>query len=88
MNGGATNQDLTADYFDEEVLFSCTDLNGNVYTLSNVGTNAPMIAVTFYRATGAFGNPQNILLTKLQLFRANALSEKYRAESLVCGNQR
>ncbi len=63
VKGGATNQDLTADYFDEEVLFMCTDCNGNIYSLSNVGTNAPMIADTFYRATGAFGNPQNILLT-------------------------
>ena len=41
----------------------CTDQNGNVYALTNVGTDAPIIADTFNMPAGGYGAPSNIFLT-------------------------
>ncbi len=61
LRGGGTSQSLTTET-SEAVYFMCTDPHGNVYSLSVVGTYA-IIADTFYRPTGAFGSPKNVLFT-------------------------
>lgn len=61
LRGGGTSQNLTSYLNEEAVYFMCTDPNGNVYSLSVIGNNA-IYADTFYRS-GAYGSPQNILLT-------------------------
>ena len=54
---------------DEAARFMCTDPNGNVYVLSYVGPAAPLVADTFYRASGTYAlayggiNNDNLLIT-------------------------
>ena len=64
VKGGGTTQDFSASPSNmwERTEYMCTDANGNIYALSNVGTN-PIFADTFHRASGAYGANQNILLT-------------------------
>ena len=54
-----------ASWNDEGTYFMCTDPNGNVYALSYVGPTPPLVADTFYRASGAYGvaGNVNILIT-------------------------
>ena len=62
VTGGGTNQSSpNLNINPEGVYYMCTDPNGNVYALSNVGNNA-IIADTFYRSS-AYGPDRNILLT-------------------------
>ncbi len=63
VKGGGTNEDLSSWVFDESIQYMCTDHNGNVYALGVVGRNAPLTADTFFRASGAYGVPQNIFIS-------------------------
>src|ERR1022692_3314872 len=64
VTGGGTNQNFGSDPIDdwEQTKYMCTDADGNVYALSQVGDNA-IYADTFVLLTGAYGAYQNILLT-------------------------
>jgi PKD repeat protein len=62
VRGGATGQFFTPYNFQEELLFSCTDPNGNYYALSIVG-NTAIVADTFSRPTGGYGSAKNVLFT-------------------------
>ena len=64
VTGGGTTEDLST-YGSrewEQTKFICTDPNGNIYALSIVGNNS-IYADTFYRATGAYGASNNLLIT-------------------------
>ena len=64
FTGGGTTEDLST-YGSrewEQTKFICTDPNGNIYALSIVGNNS-IYADTFYRATGAYGASNNLLIT-------------------------
>jgi hypothetical protein len=66
VRGGGSNEVMPSGYTEESVQFICTDPNGNIYALSIVGGSSPSIPVyadTFYKATGAYGSPNNALLT-------------------------
>jgi len=66
VKGGGSAEVMSSGYKEESVKYMCTDPNGNIYALSIVGgstTSTPIYADTFYRPTGAYGNPNNILLT-------------------------
>ena len=62
VRGGGTIQDFSSlpSRENEQVKFMCTDPNGNVYALSQVGNN-PIVADTFHGL--AYGANENILLT-------------------------
>ncbi len=64
VKGGGTDQDLSSlgGASAEQSEYMCTDLNGNIYTLNQIGTNA-IIADTFHRTTGAYGASHNIFVT-------------------------
>jgi len=63
VTGGGTSEDFSSSPSSEErTEFMCTDPNGNIYALNQVGNN-PIYADTFYRSGGTYGADQNILLT-------------------------
>jgi len=64
VTGGGTTYDFSSlpSQQSEQTYYMCTDPNGNIYALSQVGNN-PIYADTFYRASGAYGADQNVLLT-------------------------
>ena len=67
VRGGGTSQTITIGSTPgativEGTYYMCTDPDGNIYALNNVGTN-PIISDTFHRASGAYGAPSNMLIT-------------------------
>jgi len=64
VKGGGTNEDLSSDPSSEfeQTRYLCTDQDGNVYALSQVGDNS-IFADTFVRLEGAYGSDENVLLT-------------------------
>jgi len=63
VQGGGSTEDFTSgtEFDQEQTKFMCTDANGNIYALSQVG-NYTIIADTFHRST-AYGADENIMLT-------------------------
>ncbi|MHB8207630.1 PKD domain-containing protein [Mucilaginibacter sp.] len=62
--GGGSNANFSSapSTESEQTKYICTDPDGNVYALSQVGDNS-IFADTFVRLEGAYGADQNILLT-------------------------
>ena len=62
VKGGGTVADMTSygSFHAEQVKFMCTDINGNVYAISQVGDD-PITADTF--SATPYGATDNILLT-------------------------
>jgi len=60
VTGGGTDASLSPSRLDEGTYYMCTDPNGNVYALSQVGYG-PVFADTFY--SSGYSSEQNLLIT-------------------------
>jgi PKD repeat protein len=63
VKGGGTPTSMVSGSVKESVRYMCSDANGNVYAVSVTGNVGPLIADTFYKASGAYGSDQNIFLS-------------------------
>jgi PKD repeat protein len=81
IKGGGSTHTMPSGTPKESVYEMCTDYNGNVYTLSEIGKTGPIIADTFSLPGGSPGSVENVM------FASYTCSGQMRFAKLVSGNQ-